>query len=193
MAALMIPPAEASAFLAAHGWGGADIRSLAGDASFRRYFRVTGPDGATAVLMDAPPPHEDPRPFAAIARWLCDLGLCAPRILAVNFDRGLLLIEDFGDDRLREALDAAPERERVLYEVATDLLVHLHRHPPMPGLPRQGLSQWLDELSLFVDWYCPALGLEVDRDSYVQAWTETLAPIEGDGLGPVTVLRDYHA
>src|SRR3546814_12629994 len=64
---LMIPPAAAPAFLAQAGWEHAAIVPLAGDASFRRYFRVI--DGARrAVLMDAPPPHEDPRPFIAIAR-----------------------------------------------------------------------------------------------------------------------------
>src|SRR5438067_5623758 len=69
MAAPMIPPATAPAFLAAHGWEGAEILPLAGDASFRRYFRVVK-DGETAVLMDAPPPHEDPRPFVTAAQWL---------------------------------------------------------------------------------------------------------------------------
>src|SRR5215213_9851401 len=67
MAAPMIPPADAPAFLAANGWSGAEIRPLAGDASFRRYFRVHRPDGSTAVLMDAPPAHEDVGPFLAVA------------------------------------------------------------------------------------------------------------------------------
>src|SRR4029078_62215 len=61
MAAPMIPPAHASDFLAAHGWGGAEIRPLAGDASFRRSFRVHS-DGRTAVLIDAPPEHDDVGP-----------------------------------------------------------------------------------------------------------------------------------
>ncbi len=65
----MIPPAHAPAFLAAHGWAGATILPLAGDASFRRYFRVVL-DGRTAVLMDAPPEHEDLTPFLAIAAHL---------------------------------------------------------------------------------------------------------------------------
>ena len=86
-----------------------------------------------------------------------------------------------------------PARERELYELATDVLVHLHRHPPMPGLPPHGLDQWLEELKLFTDWYCPAVGLEVDADGYRAAWREVLAPVAADGLGPVTVLRDYHA
>jgi N-acetylmuramate 1-kinase len=188
----MIPPAHAPDFLAVHGWAGCAIRPLAGDASFRRYFRVEGAAG-TAVLMDAPPPHEDPRPFAAVADWLVGLGLSAPRILARDYERGLLLLDDFGDDRLREALDAAPERERALYEVATDLLVHLHAHPPMAGLAPHGLDDWLSELDLFLEWYCPALGLDPDRAGFAAAWREALAPVAADGLSPVTVLRDYHA
>jgi len=188
----MIPPAHAPKFLASCGWKGAQILPLAGDASFRRYFRVRKGD-RTAVLMDAPPPQEDPRPFVAVAQWLSSIGLTAPQILASELDRGLLLLADLGDDRLRETLESAPSRERELYEVATDLLIHLHRHPPMPGLPRHGIDQWLDEVMLFPDWYCPALDLKVDVESYRAAWRQVLEPVAADGLGPVTVLRDFHA
>ena len=193
MASPMNPPESAGDFLASCGWAGARIEPLAGDASFRRYFRVVRDDGHQAVLMDAPPPHEDPRPFISVAEWLVSVGLSAPEILARDLRRGLLLLGDFGDDRLREALDLAPDRERHLYELATDVLIHLHEYPPMAGLPVHGLEQWLTELMLFTDWYCPAVGLEVDAESYRAAWTEVLEPIANDGLGPVTVLRDYHA
>ena len=133
----MTPPAAAPAFLSAHGWDGAAILPLAGDASFRRYFRVV--DGARrAVLMDAPPPHEDPRPFIAVAEWLVGAQLSAPRILARDLDHGLLLIEDFGDTRLRETVDADTAREVALYRGVTDLLIALHRHAPMPGLAPHG-------------------------------------------------------
>jgi aminoglycoside/choline kinase family phosphotransferase len=192
MAALMIPPAHAPAFLAAHGWGDAQILPLAGDASFRRYFRVVDKD-RRAVLMDAPPPHEDPRPFIAVAEWLCASGLNAPTILARDLDQGLLLIEDFGDVRLRETVDESPQSEADHYAGVTDLLVHLHARPPMPGLPVHGIEHWLDEVMLFTDWYCPALDLTVDRDAFRAAWAAVLAPIEADGLPRVTVLRDYHA
>jgi aminoglycoside/choline kinase family phosphotransferase len=192
MAAPMSPPEHAHAFLASCGWAGARIEPLAGDASFRRYFRVIG-DRRQAVLMDAPPPHEDPRPFVAVAEWLISRGLSAPDILARDLDKGMLLLRDFGDARLRETLDSDPRRERELYELATDVLVQLHQHPPMPGLPVHGLHQWLEELKLFTDWYCPAVGIEVDVDAYRAAWTQVLAPMTEDGLGPVTVLRDYHA
>ena len=188
----MTPPPYAYDFLAANGWEGAIITPLAGDASFRRYFRVSHGE-RQAVLMDAPPPHEDPRPFVAVAEWLEQVGLSAPQILAKDLDQGMLLLSDLGSQRLRETVDAAPGRERELYQLATDVLVHLHSTTPMQGLPPHGLSQWLDELTLFTEWYCPAVGLEVDADSYQAAWREVLAEVDADGLGPVTVLRDYHA
>jgi aminoglycoside/choline kinase family phosphotransferase len=188
----MIPPPHAHDFLERCGWAGARIEPLAGDASFRRYFRVIG-DKGQAVLMDAPPPHEDPRPFVNVAEWLVSVGLSAPDILGRDLDKGLLLLGDFGDARLRETLDSDPGRERELYALATDVLVHLHAHSPMSGLPPHGLEQWLEELTLFTDWYCPAVGIEVDRDGYREAWTKVLKPVADDGLGPVTVLRDYHA
>lgn len=189
----MIPPASCDPFLASAGWGGARVEPLAGDASFRRYFRVHHPSHGVAVLMDAPPPHEDPRPFIAVAEWLVGRGFSAPDILARDLEQGLLLLADFGDTRLRETLDDTPAEEARLYGAATDLLAELHRHPPMDGLPPHGLAEWLAELELFPDWYAPAVGIEVDRPSYLDAWREVLAPIAADGLGPVTVLRDFHA
>ena len=188
----MIPPPQAHEFLARNGWAGAVIEPLAGDASFRRYFRVR--DGSrSAVLMDAPPPHEDVRPFVAVAEWLETVGLSAPKILARDVESGFLLLADLGSSRLREMLDEDPARELELYELATDVLVHLHAHPPMQGLKPHGLDQWLEALTLFTDWYCPAVGVSVDADAYRKAWTEVLGAVAEDGLGPVTVLRDYHA
>ena len=188
----MKPPAHAPEFLASCGWEGAEILPLAGDASFRRYFRVVN-GSRSAVLMDAPPPHEDPRPFIAVAEWLVGSGLSAPEILARDLETGLLLLDDFGSARLRETLDMDPGRERELYELATDVLVHLHGHSPMSGLKPHGLEQWLDELKLFTDWYCPAVGADIDTQAYQLAWRQVLEPVSRDGLGPVTVLRDYHA
>jgi aminoglycoside/choline kinase family phosphotransferase len=188
----MTPPPYAGEFLASCGWQGAQILPLAGDASFRRYFRVV--DGSrSAVLMDAPPPHEDPRPFIAVAEWLIGRGLSAPEILARDLEKGLLLLSDFGSERLRETLDTDSHRERELYELATDVLIQLHGHAPMEGLPAHGLEQWLTELELFTEWYCPAVGANVDVAAYRDAWTQVLEPVSRDGLGPVTVLRDYHA
>jgi aminoglycoside/choline kinase family phosphotransferase len=184
-------PRDAAAFLAGAGWGGARIDPLAGDASFRRYFRVTGPKGS-AMLMDAPPPHEDPVPFLRAARWLDENGLRPPRILADDPARGLVLLEDFGETRMREHLDECPEDEERVYGAAVDALTALHRLPPGP-FTTYGLAEYLREARLFTEWYCPARVIYVDNAGYAAAWEATLAPLLARQRPGVTVLRDYHA
>ncbi|MCD2323870.1 phosphotransferase [Sphingomonas sp. IC-56] len=185
----MNPPEGALDFLIAAGWGAAEIRPVAGDASFRRYFRAVEHD-RTAILMDAPPPHEDPRPFIAIAEWLTGRGFAAPRILHQDLDQGLVLIEDFGDARLKETVEAAPESELRLYEAAVDLLIRLAAQAPA-DVPLYDQAVYQREAALLPEWYCPAMGLEVDAQGYADAWDAVLAPVLEHA--PVTVLRDYHA
>ncbi|WP_419808075.1 aminoglycoside phosphotransferase family protein [Sphingomonas sp.] len=185
----MTPPAGAAAFLDAHGWAGAQVTPLAGDASFRRYFRVV--DGVRrAILMDAPPPHENPQPFLDVAGWLNERGFAAPGIHGAAPKAGLVLLEDFGDARMREAVDAAPAEGVKYYEAAVDLLVELARHPAGPFAPydRAVLQR---EAGLLPEWYCPAVGLTVDTPGYAAAWDEVLGHALADEA--VTVLRDYHA
>ena len=107
------------------GWGDAGERLLAGDASFRKYFRLSRPR-ESAVVMDAPPPQEDVRPFVRIGRHLIDLGLSAPEILAEDTEHGFLLLEDFGDDTYARVLEAGGD-ESELYCRATDVLVRLYQ------------------------------------------------------------------
>ena len=194
MATPMIPPPHAPAFLAEHGWGGARIEPLAGDASFRRYFRVLDDAGGRhAVLMDAPPEHEDVRPFLAIADHLDAHGLRAPRILARDLARGLLLIEDFGDRRVNPVLAADPALEQQVYAQAVDTLAALHRYP-LPAVAPYDAAALKREARLFPDWYAPAAGLTVDSTGYDAAWAEAWAgAIARTEAAPVLVLRDYHA
>lgn len=187
----MIPPATAPAFLADAGWDGAAIVPLAGDASFRRYFRVLD-GGRRAVLMDAPPPHEDPRPFIAIAEHLLADGFAAPRILARDLTQGLVLIEDFGDLRVKEHLDKAPDAELAVYARAIDLLADLHTLPAA-DVPPYDRAVYQREAGLLTEWYCPAIGIDVDADGYARAWDAVLPIVEQSASPTVTVLRDYHA
>src|SRR5690348_1483390 len=124
-------------FLAVHGWAGVDPVRLAGDASFRSYYRLS--DGRRrAVLMDAPPPQEDVRPFVDVAGVLLHLGLSAPEIHAEDAENGFLLIEDFGDDTYTRLLAGGAD-EAALYALAIDTLVALQcavgaaALPPLPA------------------------------------------------------------
>ncbi|HEY1795751.1 MAG TPA: phosphotransferase [Stellaceae bacterium] len=182
-------------FLAENGWGGIDPVPLAGDASFRRYYRLS--DGIRrAVLMDAPPPHEAIGPYISIAEVLRGYGLSAPEVFAEDDDVGLALIEDFGDETYTRLL-AAGSDERALYTLAIDTLIALQRTAGargVPDLPQYDEQRLLAEALLLVDWYFPAVvGHRIppeDRDSFVAAW-HRLLPQLGEGR-PTLVLRDYH-
>jgi N-acetylmuramate 1-kinase len=182
----VIPPAGARAFLDALGWRGAIITPLAGDASFRRYFRVTA-STRRAILMDAPPPHEDPRPFLKVAHWLYDRGFSAPEIYGEALDQGLVLLEDFGNDRMREAIDAGAPAEP-LYARAVETLIRLHREPAGPFAPHD-LALLTQGTETFAQWYCGTLGIDIA--GYAEAWAQVLPGALPET--PVTTLRDYHA
>jgi len=184
-------PAGLDEFLNDAGWGGAAVEPLPGDASFRRYFRVRN-DSRSAILMDAPPPHEDPGPFLHVGKWLCSHGLRAPAIYAEEPARGLVLLEDFGNDRMRDWLDDNPAREEAVYVHAIDALVALHKCPPGPFEPYD-MTVYQREVALFVEWFCPLQGLGVEEAGWTAAWEAALAPMLPRQQPGVTVLRDYHA
>ena len=87
------------------------------------------------MLMHAPPPHEDPVPFLNVAQWLTDHQMRAPEIYASDADQGWVLLEDFGNDRMRDWIDAHPEGEEAAYKAAIDALVQLRTKPagPLPA------------------------------------------------------------
>lgn len=178
-------------FLANSGWTNAEVEPLAGDASFRRYFRVRKGEKA-AMLMHAPPPHEDPVPFLRAASWLDANGMRAPHILAEDGQRGWVLLEDFGDVRMREYVDAWPGDEEAVYRAAIDALIDLHRLPAGPFLD-YSLTEYMREVRIFIEWYCAARGLSVDVDGFTRAWESVLAEVLPRQRPGICVLRDYHA
>ena len=184
-------PQGIDSFLAAAGWPGAEVEPLPGDASFRRYFRLRRGQ-RTAMLMDAPPPHENPVPFLRAAQWLDANMMRAPQILHKDEDRGLVMLEDFGSTRMREYCDEWPDDEYRVYCAAIDVLARLHRLPSGPFLD-YGIAVYQREAKLLVDWFCPAHNLYVDGAGYAQAWQEVLMPAIGRQRPGVTVLRDYHS
>jgi len=178
-------------FLGNSGWGDAAVDAIPGDASFRRYFRLKRGD-EPAMLMYAPPPEEDPLPFLKVGAYLAQNGMRAPQIYAEDAAKGWVLLEDFGNDRMRDWLDDNPDGETSAYAGAIDTLVELANKPAGP-FPPYDMATYQREAALLTQWYCPAMELEVDEVAYASAWKQALAPLlERQKIG-VSVLRDYHA
>ncbi|TAN50161.1 MAG: aminoglycoside phosphotransferase [Rhodospirillales bacterium] len=181
-------------FLAGTDWARATRHPLPGDASFRHYIRLQK-NGQSAMLMDAPPPQEDVRPFLSVARHLVDLGLSAPRILAEDARLGFLLLEDLGDATFTKRL-ARGAVEQDLYALAADVLIALHRHPDAAKIdvPPYDDARLMTEARLLTDWYMPEmLGRmtgQATLDSYRDLWLPLFA--QARCVPETLVLRDFH-
>lgn len=206
-------------FLAEAGFAKAEREPMQGDASTRIYERLRLGD-TTAILMNAPrrpdgPPvrdgkpysqiahlAEDVKPFVGMARALRERGFSAPKILAADLDRGLLILEDLGAEGVVAGDPPAPIQDR--YAAAVDVLAALHREalpetvPVAPGIthtiPPYDRAAMLIEVELLPDWYLPHQGASLDasaRAEFVALWSDAFAALKS---APTTwVLRDYHS
>jgi N-acetylmuramate 1-kinase len=132
-----------------------DIAPASADASFRRYFRVTA-KGRDYIVMDAPPAHEDCRPFIAVARLFADAGVNVPQVLAQDLDRGFLLLTDLGNTTYLSALDEAASNQdvaRELYLASNDALIRIQQASRPGVLPDYDRTLLTRELMLFPEWY----------------------------------------
>ncbi len=181
---------SAADFIRQTGWKAARRNKVAGDASQRRYERLSKPDGTTAIVMDADPEKgEDVRPFVHIAEYLLSHGLSPPQIFNTDSDNGFLLIEDLGDDLFAQLMAANPTLQLPLYRAATDVLIHLHTKPAL-DLPNCN-ADWLTDMTAPVfEWYAPSAGTAAQREFH-----DIFHPLATtlDDAPKVTILRDYHA
>ncbi len=163
------------------------------DASFRRYFRVTLPDGSTLVAMDAPPDREDCRPFVAVAARMRSAGLHVPQIFEQDLAQGFLLLEDLGSQSYLAALN--PETVEPLYADALAALLRLQTRAPVNDLPRYDRDLLTREMGLFTDWLLGKhLGLNLSREEQ-QMLAATFERLIDNALAQpvVCVHRDYHS
>lgn len=186
--------AAIQAFLASKAWQDASISPMTGDASARKYWRLSD-SKRKSVLMDAPPP-ETITPFVHVQRLLAGMGLSVPKILGEDHQQGLLLLEDLGDMTFTRALNSGMN-EADLYRLATDALIEMHRNIPASAkdiLPLHDEARAIREVNLVLDWYWPALfGEEANLDiraSYEAAW-RALLPLRNQ-LPPSIALFDFH-
>lgn len=172
------------------------IRPASSDASFRRYFRVDAVDGTdsnTYIVMDAPPPQEDVRPFIHVAELFGKSGASVPHILAQDVERGYLLLSDLGSTTYLNQLNH--DTAHKLYLDAIDSLILIQAQSQPGVLPEYDRALLQRELMLFPDWYVGKhLGVTMTEKQ-----TETLNKVFDVLLAnnlaqpQVFVHRDYHS
>ena len=186
VAELAAPPDRLDALRAAEaaGFGEAARETVAGDASARRFARLTRADGATAILMDDPGGSAETARFAAVAERLRAAGLAPPAILAR--EGGAMLVEDLGDGLVSALVDADPSEAMPLYLAATESLLRLRAADPA-GLPVFDAAEMARQAELcWTEW--------AGRDG-PSPWHDALGDALGHHAGDTAtlILRDCHA
>lgn len=175
-------------FLHDAGWADAKTQPLAGDLSARKYSRLTRPNGTRAIFMDANPAVDrSTAAYVAMANWLTACGLSAPRLLAAQKSNGLLLLEDFGDEKLTGLVQLCPEQQGDYYRLAIEVLLVIRDAPP-PDLMRPSARQMADATALADDWY-PGANLAALAQLRVVLEVALKELLE---TAPTVSLRDFH-
>lgn len=185
--------AERARFTHAAGWADAEVVFLAGDASARRYFRLTR-DGETAVLMDSD--AQTLARYLAMTDWLRDRGFDAPRVLSAERDTGLALIEDFGDAQIARVIEQHPALAGPLYIRIAAMLARLSSYPPAPGVKVLDGPEMAEQVGLFAELYPKAVGADAGAQAAANDIAPTIARLHAElcaDLPAVTGLRDFHA
>ncbi len=169
-----------------------DLAPASSDASFRRYFRATFND-RHYIVMDAPPSHEDCRPFIHVAGLFGEAGTHVPKVLAQDLDQGFLLLTDLGSTTYLSVLDDA--NAHGLYLDANAALIKIQLASRSGILPEYDRALLLRELNLFPDWYINKhLGLTLTQTQQETLHTVFERILANNLAQPkVYVHRDYHS
>ena len=169
-----------------------DIRMVAGDASFRRYFRIQA-EGETRILMDAPPPDDSLGTFIDIDRRLRDANLHAPEIIHKDLDNGFLLLEDLGDDMYRSLL--SEHSVDICFAELFDVLKQMALHVNSDDLPDYDVQLLRSEMDLFPDWYLDHHRNGFSRIQFDLVWDDFCHQIFASALDQPQcfVHRDFHS
>lgn len=166
---------------------------LAGDASFRRYFRLQTQE-QTRVIMDAPPNKETLVPFIHIESLLASLGILTPTVYAVNHAEGFAILEDLGDRLLLGALN--PDNANARYTLAINTLHQLQQAPLTDKtIPLFDKAFMRGEIALFREWFLEAwLGIRLSMEDERVLNTAFEWLVEQIAQQPcVLIHRDYHS
>ena len=169
-----------------------ELLPVAGDASFRRYFRAQI-EGQSRVLMDAPPPGEDVGPFIDIDHRLRATGLHAPEIIHADTCNGYLLLEDFGDDLYREVLDE--NNSHIYFPGLFDVLKKMALNTDASNLPDFDARSLRGDMDLFPDWYLSEHRKTASRFNFDANWDKFCKTIIESALEQPQcfIHRDFHS
>lgn len=145
----------------------ADFSVVSGDASFRKYYRLSLEGDMHFIAVHAPPEKENNEAFIAVQQLMAARQLPVPALLGWDLERGFLLQEDFGDRLLRPVLTDVSAADRY-YRVAFDSLVAMQQVPVDSGqLPDYDHQRLIDEMALFPQWFVKGLlNYELDDAEY---------------------------
>ena len=184
----------AVSFLQKNNYHNFTIKKIAGDASFRSYYRIKIKNNSL-ILMYAPPKYENIEPFINIDKFLINNGFLAPEILAIDKNNGFLLLKDFGDISYAKFLITNPNEELRLYKMACDQLTKLNQiSSDNIALDKYNNSVLCREVMLFIDWYLPYKKINFPlkkRQLYKKLWFKQFDLLQQNSS--YIVLRDYHA
>lgn len=172
------------------------MRPASADASFRRYFRIDGEAEGTKysfIVMDAPQPQEDVKPFIQIAQLFKQINLTVPEVLAQDTEQGFLLLTDLGTTMYSHVLNS--DTAHKLYMDAIDSLVLLQTQSQPDVLPEYDREFLKRELMIFPEWYINKhLGVTLTDEQNAnlhKVFDALLANIMAQPQ--VFVHRDYHS
>ncbi|OZA29878.1 MAG: aminoglycoside phosphotransferase [Hydrogenophilales bacterium 17-64-11] len=174
-----------------------DIAPASADASFRRYFRVTA-KGRDYIVMDAPPAHEDCRPFIAVARLFDEAGVHVPQVLAQDLQQGFLLLTDLGNATYLSALNEAALNQGVaneLYLASNDALIRIQQASRPGVLAEYDRALLTRELMLFPEWYVAkhlGVAMKDEQKTILDTVFERLL-VNNLAQPQVYVHRDWHS
>lgn len=190
----MIGREHIDSFLTRNRWNNAEKTYLKSDASKRRYIRLEL-QNKSVLLMDAFDVKEIVDPFVRIALHLKKYQFSVPDVFDVDYYNGLVLIEDLGDNTFSKHLSNKPNDIFKLYKAAIDILVIFREVASTSFIPIYTKQFFSEELSEFLNWYLPYMGIETSerlKEDFIKSWEDPLKYLIENSKKFCFVHKDFH-
>jgi len=160
------------------------------DASSRKYYRIKNKN---IILMESIQNENKNKEFVKLSNYLNSINFSAPKVLVKNHNKGLYLIEDFGNYTFKNAIKEKI-KEETLYLNAIEVLAKLQNYKSFPNIPRYNYNNYFKELNIFIEWYFKEININLSKEALNKwgiLWKKALKQIIDDSK--ILVLRDFHA